>query len=265
MNIKELIKYFWLAWDMLIDLPLPKKVVDFSEDEARDLNVQRCFPLVGLALGIVILIIGKIFGLLNMAVATSLFAVFMTALTVLRDSGRSVGSLVSFIELKTEGVSSVAALYNMRGGINFRQPQSLLVGAVLTLVMFYYLVIYCFMMVYGFSYWMILVLVLSFTVQGVLAGIPSLGDRTPIIAVPRRAEMQIWYIAGFISLFVMFVALPGSIFATLVTFAIAFLGTMLMRKFCTEKLGGITANIIGFSGFIFEVVALLIGLVFLVK
>ena len=95
MNIRECLKYFGTAWDMLIDLPLPKKVMSFSNEEIYDAGVQRCFPLVGLAVGVVVVILGKVLGMMNMSAAAILFAAIMTVFTVIKDSGRSIGALVS--------------------------------------------------------------------------------------------------------------------------------------------------------------------------
>lgn len=263
MNIKEWLKYFGMAWDMLIDLPLPKKVVDFSDDESYDLNVQRCFPLVGLAVGLAAIIAAKLLGMMNMSAAAILFAAIMTVFTVLKDSARSLGALISFIELKTENISTITALYNMKGNINIRQPQSLVAVLTIFLVMIFYLLVFGLMMIYGCYFWMIPVFVLSFTIQGALVTVPSVSDNKPIIAIQPQAEPQIWYVAGFISLFTMFAEVPGSIFATLVTFGIAFLGTQWLRRFSAAKVGGISVNMIGFAGFIFEVLALLAGIIFL--
>jgi cobalamin synthase len=265
MNIKDWLKYFGMAWDMLIDLPLPKKVVDFSDDESYDINAQRCFPLVGLLVGLLTIILAALLSkMMNMSAAAILFAAIMTIFIVLKDSARSLGSLVSFIELKTENVATVTALYNMKGNINIRQPQSLVAVLSIFLVMIFYLLMFGLMIIYNCYFWMLLVFMLSFTIQGTLATVPSVGDKKPLIAVPPQGVLQIWYIAGFISLFVMFYAMPGSIFATLITFALAFLGTQWLGRFSENKVGGISINMIGFAGFIFEVIALLIGIIFLV-
>mgnify|MGYP000987241483 CR=1 FL=1 len=264
MSIKEWLKYFGTAWDMLIDLSLPKKIMNLSSKEPYNVSVQRCFPLVGLAVGVAVIILGKFLAMLNLTAAAILFAAIMTVFTVLKDSGRSLGSLVSFIELKTENVATIAALYNMKGNINVRQPQSLVAVLTIFLVMIFYLLMFCLMMIYNRYFWMIPVFMLSFTIQGVLVTVPSLSDHKPIITVPREADSHIWYIAGFFSLFTMFLTPPGSIFATLILFALAFLGAQWLRRFSEERVGGISVNMIGFAGFIFEIIAMLMGIIFLV-
>ncbi len=263
MDKKEWLRYFGNAWEMVIDMPLPKKVVHFPNEDTYDLNVLKMLPIAGLAAGLLILIIAKLLGLIHLAAAAVIFAVVMTLLTVIKDSGRSLGCMLSFIELKTEKVSTVAALYNMNS--NLKTSQSAVGILTMIMVMVFYMLTYYLMMMYNFSYWMILVLVLNFTIQGTLATLPNVSDKVPLIEAPRHSMIQVWYIAGFISLFILFASPFATFYATVITFAVAYFGAQLLHQFCRQKVGGINTNIISFSGFIFEIVAFLIGIVFLVK
>lgn len=263
MNKKSWLKYFGKAWDMVIDMPLPQKVVYFPDEETYDINVMKMLPVAGLVAGLLIVLFAKLLGLIHPAAAAVIFAVVMTLLTLIRDSGRSIGCTLSFIELKIEKISTVAALYNMNS--NLKSSQSAVGILTMIMIMVFYMLTYYLMMLYNFSYWMILVLVLNFTIQGTLATLPNVSDKTPLIEAPRHSIIQVWYIAGFISLFILFVSPFATFYATVITFALAFFGVRILHQFCAKKVGGINTNIISFSGFVFEIAAYLIGIVFLVK
>ncbi|MDD2404505.1 MAG: hypothetical protein PHV75_09200 [Victivallaceae bacterium] len=257
MKLEEYMKYFCTAWELLIDLPLPKILKKSGTDDDYGIEVQYSFPLVGLLLGIMVLIVGFLLSFLNSFAAALIFAVPMAILVIAKDSGRSIGSLISFIELKAENVSTITALYNMKSDIRNIQSLSAVISIVTT--MLFYLLVFFLMSLNHFYYWMIPVMVLSFTLQGTLATLPLLHNEKPLITVPRLAQNQIWLIAGFIVLFVL-IKTP---YATLITAALAFLAARLLRRYLLSNLGGISTHIIGFAGFVFEIAALLIGIIFM--
>lgn len=257
MKLGEYMKYFNAAWELLIDLPLPKFLKKGGVAKKYGIEVQYAFPLVGLGLGCLITIVGVFLTGMKPVVAAMMFAVPMAILMIIKDSGRSLGALVSFVELKTEKVSTVAALYNMRNEV--RDVQSMPAVISIVIIMLFYLLAFFLVSLYNFYYWMIIVMVFSFTVQAALAELPLFRDKTPIIVTSRRGHNHLWPIAGFIALFILFQA-P---YATLITAALAFFGTKLFSQFVMKNLGGISTGIIGLAGFIFEIVALLLGIAFL--
>lgn len=257
MKLSEYTKYFSAAWELLIDLPLPEFLKKRGVAQNYGLEVQYAFPVIGLVLGCLIAIAGVLLSGIKPVAAAIIFAVIMAIFMIIKDSGRSLGALVSFFELKTENVSNVAALYNMRNEV--RNVQSMVAVIAIVITMLFYLIAFFLISLYGFYYWMILVLVFSFTVQAVLAALPQYHSKKPIIVVPERKPNHLWTITGFIALFILFQA-P---YATLITAALAFLGTKMFSRFAMKHLGGVSSGIIGLAGFIFEIIALLIGIVFL--
>ena len=257
MKFNEYTKYFSAAWELLIDLPLPKFLKKEDTVKKYGVEVQYALPLVGLALGFLIVIAGVILSGMNQIAAAMIFAVSMAILMIIKDSGRGLGALVLFFELKRENVSTVAALYHMRTEV--RNVQSMPAIISIVIIMHLYLLAFFLVSFYNFYYWMIMVLVFSFTVQAALAALPLHRNKTPIIATPRHGHNHLWTIAGFIALFI-FIKSP---YATLITAALAFLGTRLLSRFVMKNLRGISTEIIGLVGFVFEIVALLIGIVFL--
>lgn len=257
MKLKEYTKYFSAAWELLIDLPLPKFLKDGGVAKKYGIEVQYAFPLIGLVFGCLVIVAGILLSGVKPVAAAIIFAVPMAILMIIKDSGRSLGALVSFVELKTEKVSTVAALYNMRSEV--RDVQSMPAVISIVIIMLFYLLAFFLVSLYNFYYWMIMVLVFSFTIQAALAALPLYHDKTPIIATPKRGRNHLWSIAGFIALFILFQA-P---YATLITAALAFFATKLFSRFVMKNLGGISTKIIGLAGLIFEIVALLLGIVFL--
>lgn len=252
---------FAAAWEMLIDLPVPASVKNAGkdfEDDAFSPLIQMSFPIVGLVAGLVVFFFGGILSMLSMKISGAvIFAITLTLLTELKDSCRSLGSLVSFFDQMLDKKPLGYAMINLDNDIrNAAGPLSslVLVLAVLLKLFTFYLMFYC-----GYYYWIIAVLVLSFTIQGHLAAATTLNTGLPVIEINRDSRLYIWAVAGFFILFILF----KSPYVSLIAFAVAFVFANAVRRFCEIKLNGVTIDIISLSGYMFELFALLLGVLFL--
>ncbi len=258
---KVVMASFAAAWEMLIDLPVPASVKnagkDFEDDVFSPL-IQMSFPVVGVVAGLIIFFFGGILSMLSMKISGAvIFAITLTLLTELKDSFRSLGALVSLFDQLLAKKPLGYAMVNLDNDVrNAAGPLSslVLVLAVLLKLFTFYLMFYC-----GYCYWIIAVLVLSFTIQGHLAAAPALNTGLPVIEISHDTRLHIWAVAGFFILFILF----KSPYVSLIAFATAFVFANVVRRFCEIKLNGVTIDIISLSGYLFELYALLLGVLFL--
>jgi len=92
-----------------------------------------------------------------------------------------------------------------------------------------------------------------------LAAAPVLNTGLPVIEISHDTRLHIWAVAGFFILFILF----KSPYVSLIAFAVAFVFANVVRRFCEIKLNGVTIDIISLSGYLFELFALLLGVLFL--
>jgi cobalamin synthase len=258
---KILVTSFAAAWEMLIDFPLPLSIKnagkDFEENVFSPL-IQMCFPIVGVAAGLILFFFGGILSMLSMKISGAIiFAVTLTLLTEFKDSFRSLGALVSLFDQMLAKKPLEYAMINLDNDV--RNAAGPLSSLVLVLAVLLKLFVFGLMFYYGFYYWIILVLVLSFTIQGHLAAAPVLNTGLPLVEVNHETRLYIWGVAGFFVLFILFKA-PA---ASLIAFAAAFVFANVVRRFCEIKFNGVTIDIISLASYIFELFALLLGVLFL--
>jgi len=258
---KVVMASFTAAWEMLIDLPLPASLKnagkDFEDDVFSPL-IQMSFPVVGVVAGLLIFFFGGVLSMLSMKISGAvIFAIALTLLTELKDSFRSLGALVSLFDQMIDRKPLVYAMVNLDNDVrNAAGPLSslVLVLAILLKLFTFYVMFYC-----GYYYWMIAVLVLSFTIQGHLAAAPALNTGLPVIEINHETRLYIWGVAGFFVLFILF----KSPYVSLIAFAAAFVFANVVRRFCEIKFNGVTIDIISLAGYLFELFALLLGVLFL--
>lgn len=252
---------FVAAWQMLTDFPLPESLKRSGKNfdsEAFSPFVQMNFPIVGLALGMCAWISGAILSAVLSKIAAALvFAMAMTLLSELKDSFRGAGVLLSFFEQKMARRSFIHALLSLDNDV--KKIASSISSVIMLLAMVLKLTAFFIMSYYGYYYWMIAIFTLEFTIQGFMAAAPSLNTGVPILEIPRESYWHIWLIAGFISLFILFQA-P---YPTLLASGTAFVVAVGFRRFCEWRLNGVSIDIIGLTGYVFELFTLLLGVIFL--
>jgi cobalamin synthase len=252
---------FAMAWQMLTEFPLPeslKKSGKNFDSDAYGHFVQISFPIVGLALGICAWVIGGALSAMFSTIAAAvLFSMLMTFLSEYKDHLRGSRTLMSLVEqqiAKRPFNQSLLLLDNDVNKITNPLSGAVMLSALILKLVFFFIMSYC-----GFYYWMIAVLTLEFALQGYMAGAPLFNTGAPLLNIPREANRHIWFAAGFICLFILFRA-P---YPTLLAFGAAFIAAHGIRNYCEKYFDGVSIDIISLSGYVFELLALLLGVVFL--
>jgi len=255
-------KAFINAWNMLIELPLPFKhdESDTAETESTILLTQAFFPVVGLICALLAMLLGAVLNkFLYQIPAAAIFAAVLTFTCIFKDSGRGLAGLMALTSLKQDETSFEERLYNLPDSIT--EVDTPTATLTMILVVLFKLFAFSLMAFYGYVYWLAAVCVLEFTIEGDLATLPSFRKEQSLLKIKKSKQRYIWFIAGFLVLFVLFKAPVSS----LILFGTAFAISYGLRIYCREKLDGIDSKIIGLAAYIFELFALSLGVVFLTK
>ena len=254
---QKLFHVFSSAWELLVDIPLPKKWATTSEAEESDDRVELvalAMPVVGLILGLAISIVGVLLeALIPSTAAAIIFAVLAVTASEFINSGRGFGIFVSSIFNWTERGRFADALSELN--TDWRTLSGVLPA--LAGVFYFGVKLAGFGLVYHFAtpYWAVAVFTLSFAAQGYLASAPSVLSGDPILPIKGQARFHLWLVAAFIMLG--FIANPA---AMLISFAVAFTGAVLFRTFCIETFSGIDSSQITLFGVWAELAVLLTGI-----
>jgi len=263
MIITTLKKAFLSAWAMLIEFPLPFLRHD-EEDTVKTENTvlltQMCFPLVGVACALLALLIGVILGkFLYPIPAAAVFAGVLTYFCVYKDDGRGLAGLMYLAPFRKKEISLEESLSDLPDSIaDVNTPPATLT---MILVILFKLFAFSLMAFYGYIYWLVAIFVLEFAIEGDLATLPSLQQGTPLLAVKKDKQRYVWFIAGFLVLFILFKAPVAS----LLLFGAAFGLCYGVKAYCNDRLNGIDGSIIGLTAYVFELIALLMGVMLLTK
>jgi len=263
MILKTLKEALLNAWTMLIEFPLPFLRNDeekLEQDKNTVILTQILFPFVGLICALLALLLGTILGnTLHPTPASAIFAGIVTYFCVYKDSGRGLAGIMSLTSLKQKDISLEKGLFELPDSIsNMNTPIATLT---MILVILFKLFAFSVMAFYGYIYWLLAVFVLEFAIEGDLATLPSIENGQAMLKVEKNKQKYIWFIAAFIVLFVLFEAPVAS----LILFGVAFAMTYGIKFYCTEKINGISGKMIGLAAYIFELFALLLGIILLTK
>lgn len=252
------------AWEMLIEFPLPFMRHDAEEDtekiESAMLLTQYFFPLIGVICALLALLLGAILArILYPIPAAAIFAGALTYFCVYKDDGRGLVGIMSLVSFKQKGHSLEQTLTDLPDSFaDVNVPTATLS---MILIILFKLFAFFLMAFYGYIYWLAAIFILEFCIEGDLATLPSLEQGQPLLAVKKSKQRYIWCIAGFFFLFVLFKAPVTS----LILFGAAFGLSYGVKTYCRDRLNGIDGRIIGLTAYVFELFALLLGLLFLTK
>jgi cobalamin synthase len=250
------------AWNMLIELPLPFKhdEDDMAETESTILLTQAFFPIVGLICALLAMLLEAVLNkFLYPIPAAAIFAAVLTFCCIFKDRGRGLAGLMSMASLKQDEIPFEERLYELPDNItDVDTPTATLT---MILVVLFKLFAFSLMAFYGYVYWLVAICVLEFAIEGDLATLPSFQQGQPLLKIKKSKQRYIWFIAGFLVLFVLFKAPVSS----LILFGAAFALSYGLKIYCGERLNGIDGKIIGLAAYIFELFALFLGVVLLTK
>ncbi|MDD5729412.1 MAG: hypothetical protein PHV59_12700 [Victivallales bacterium] len=261
--VSEMLKTAWAtAWNMLIDFPSPFTPGDKTglKDKTATLLCQLFFPVVGLVCALLALLVSRILAFFLYPVpAAAVFAALLTYFCIFKDNGRGLAGLLALLSSRQRGVSmrqSLDSLPDTIGEVDTPAANVIMVLAVLFNIFAFYLMLF-----YNYVYFLAAILMLEFALEGDLAAIPSADGNQPLLAVGRKQRFYIWILTGFMVLFVLFKA-PA---ASLLLFGAGFGLSLAVRAYCRLKGGVIDGKLIGLAACVFEIFALILGVIFLAR
>ncbi len=243
------------AWNLLIDIPLPKSLrvrADDMDEDGPELTALA-FPVVGLLSGLVLFIVGWLLSeLFQRSVGAALFGVIAVLLSESRHSGRGFSLAVSYADNLSEGMGLAGSLQSLES--DWRRLSGF--AATLAGVLLLGVKIFCFRELFlaGAWYWVMGRFVLGAASQGYLSSCRSLYSGESFLAVTGSARHHIWLVAVFIMLF--YISNPA---AVLLSLLVAVLGSVLFGRWCEDRFHGLDAMTITLFGFWVELAVLLLG------
>jgi len=258
-NIKYSLEPFFKAWEMLLDVELPAsmKVSDNAVD--NDVMVLN-FPVVGAFVGVVLYVAAWILKIVpGQPMGPFLAGIVITLFLEMITSGRSMSSLISCIENKLGGYSLPESLATLNDDFNVNRSST----GTLLLVSLFLIRILCFsfLVQHGSLFWLIIVLTLNYGTQGYLAASNEMRSGQPFFELGETFDRNIWLVTAALMVVCGLVYFP----VLAVTLAIVIFFAWKFRSYCDVAMGGMTAKLIGLGGYLAELIALLVGLTFLVR
>ena len=249
---------FLAAWDLLLDIPIPTAWKRYETDRPDPQLTLLAIPVIGALSAVVILVLGVAYGgIFTRNGAALLFALSATLFLDARDSGRGLGLLLTLLTLAGRKVPLLPALPQLRpsglSGISGAVPM-----AAMVLLEMFKLGAFFLLYRHGAGCWLAGVLILSFTIQGFLMGLPDLDTGHPFLEISGVEQSRIWLSGTFLMLFVA-LKLP---LAAIVGTGCAVVFAWTVRNAAEKIYGGISAEMITLAGAAAEVGLLLIGFLF---
>ena len=265
--ISKMLKTAWsTAWTMLIDFPLPFASAAAGEEEygVKDKNIevlsQLLFPIIGLACGLAGILLARILGYFLYPVpAAAVFAGLLTYFCVFKDNGRGLAGLMAVLSSKQRGVTmeqSLDYLPDTISDVNTPAANVIMILVVLFKIFAFYLMAF-----YNFVYFLAAIFMIEFAIEGELAAMLSTETGKPLLNVDKKYKSYIWILTGFMVLFVLFKA-PV---ATLLLFGAGFGLSHAVRIYSRDRGGVIDSKLIGLTAYVFEIFALILGVIFLAR
>ena len=242
------------AWDFLIDVPLPEPVRTRFGKKVDASTILAGFPLVGAVAGVVLALVALFCTAVFRPVAgCTIFAILAVAFLDLKDSGRGVALLTGWFLMRRNGISFPEALPQLKGDWDrLNHPLASVFVSLLELGKAALLFSLAF---YGGKFWIYMILVGAFTVQGLLAMEPERGSGVPLLPVPPENRRYAWWAFGILSFFA-FLYFPFGVVAAVCV--VYFTATGLAGYF-ERNFGGVSSDFITLAGALTELLLLLVG------
>ncbi len=246
------------AWDLLLDIPIPNSWKRYETARPDPQLTLLAIPVIGVLSAVVILVLGAAYGgIFTRNGAALLFALTATLFLDARDSGRGIGLLLTLLALAGRKVPLVPALPQLRpsgpGTVSGTVPM-----AVMVLLEMFKLGAFFLLYRHGAGCWLAGVLILSFSIQGFLMGLPDLDTGRPFLEVATAEQSRIMLVGIFLMLFVALklplAAIAGTGCAVIFAWAV--------RNAADRTYGGISAEMITLAGAAAELGLLLVGFLF---
>ncbi len=265
--INKLKKVFIETWDILIDIPLPKLLVSFlkikdDEEEVEDDSLTlMTFPVIGLIIGIIFALIANISSLfISLQALVIVFPLFVVISLEYLSSARNSCSILSFCDLCILGEDKKLALLKMNDELTeYQSPLTTTIGLLLFMFRF---ALFAILAYYDWSSWIIVALIANFSSQGMIARSVDLSTEEAFFELadekkkyPIFATIATLFIAGIFS----------DIVTVFISGIIIYFTIKWIIRWTNGQYGGVTDKIISLSGYLIEILTLLLGIAFLIK
>ncbi len=250
------------AWEMLLDPACPGKLskhIDNADPELLSEFTIYAFPILGFILGLCAVMIGRLTSMLPNAMAGAvLFSLICLIGLEYFTSGRSVGAMASFVELRFEGLQTHEALLRSKPEFNAVSTPA----GILTMIAILLIKAVCFFVLYQKSQTIIIAgaIMLSYTAQATLGALPLMSTGEPVLDGTESMFKRLWLITT-ILLIIVFISAPYSALAGLICCGLL---VWLFRNICAKDFDGmINVRIIGIAGALIELAVLFAGFLLL--
>jgi cobalamin synthase len=261
--LREWIAAFCQAWEMLLDIPLPKRLEEIAESESAEngTRVLVMFPAIGAVLGIAAYLISWLLILfLHKPAASIISGIALAVGYEFLTSWRNVSIAASYVERKLEGASFAETIMELDDKFTTHRNAA----GMIVIVSIFLIRAFCigFLVYHGQLFWLITTMTFGFVAQAHLATMEELDSSGPIVELDDdRFLFMPWAAAAAIAFLTGISALAPVLVAFLFTFLIAYFSA----KYMNEKLGGTTGMIVGIVGYKIEILTLILGLILLVR
>ncbi len=254
MRKNQLLAALYNAWDLLLDIPVPKRMLTTSASiRPPAVAILLALPFIGLLCGAVIILLTKITGLFlaNFGNAV-LYALILTIFILGKDSGRGYRLIMETCHDLAGGNRKVAEILPLLRIRKFSEIHDLASNLCAFAVCGFLLAAFTYLAYKGAALWAVPVLMMGTAVQGHLLSLRNVRGGLPFLAVAENDRNKLWVLTGFLMLF------PAIEFplAVLVSFGLCFVLATAARKFFEELYGGATSEMITLVGIVAELLTL---------
>ena len=259
--IRLWISSFITAWNLLVDIPIGEER-HYDDDYARENRIIASFPLVGFALAFIFYILISFMAIFFGSSAKIIISAVVIALLIeLLSSGKnliSLGNMIESIAFRQGRSETVKAIQNTRlSDTNF---------GMLTTLSLFIIRLFCLGVLIGGenATWIFVVMTGSFAAQSMFTTAIDIETRDKFIGADEKGVMFAWIIATILSI-VSGGCSWNRISAVVISFIILFLLLLFLKNYVQNRLGGVTAQMIGTVGTASELSLLLLGLIILAR
>lgn len=253
--IKNICRGTISAWEMLLDIPLPRQVQRFQDQQCTPAETAAGFVAVGVLTGLVFYLLGTILNIshLDKHVAAFLFAALLLIANEYKDSGRGLRLLTSGAGQWFSGAGFIQAFSTASSAPGNREHNITSVYILLTGIALYFLALH------HKLFWCAAIFTAGTTLQMLIATLPRSIQQMPYLPMEKE-DFQMVKLLLAVILILLFLNFPGMTIA-------AVLANWCFARYLYGKMknNGIpaTADQITLAGKIAELITLLCALLFM--
>ena len=258
MRKNQLLAALYNAWELLLDIPIPKRLLTTSASiRPPAAAILLALPFIGLLCGAIIVLMLKITAvfLANFGNAV-LYALVLTIFILAKDSGRGFRLVMELCHDIAGGERKIAEILPLLRLRKFPEINDLASNLCAFTVCGFLLASFTVLAYKGANLWAVPVLMMGTAVQGHLLSLRNVRGGLPFLAIAENDRNKLWVLTGFLMLF------PAIEFplAALVSFGLCFVLAAAARKFFEELYGGATSEMITLVGIAAELLTLFCGI-----